>query len=69
MPQFEIAYSVEPTSKAVAFEKVFARSYGDAREIAERGLDRALRESGAKCFRIVDAQGMVVSRGPAARRT
>ena len=66
MPRFEIAYADEPTSKALWSESIVARDRTEAAQKAESGFTSAQEKYGAKCYRIVDALGMVVTRGPKA---
>jgi len=69
MPSFEIIYSSDPTSRALASETITARHRTEAAAKALIGFKNAQSKHGAKCFRIVDAQGMVVTRGPAGQPT
>ena len=64
MPRFEIIYSDEPTSKALSSESVVARDRTEAGHKASDGLAGAQMKNGAKYYRVVDALGMVVTRGP-----
>lgn len=64
MPHFEIIYSDAPMSKALSTDSILARSRIDAAQKAAAGLRSAQSRYGARCYRVVDGQGMVVSRGP-----
>lgn len=64
MARFEIVYSAEPTSKALASESIVARDRLEAANRALAGLRNAHLQHGAAHFRILDALGMVVTRGP-----
>jgi hypothetical protein len=64
MARFEIIYSGTPTSKALCSQSVVARNRAEAASIAVTGLPKAQLAHGARYFRIVDALGMVVTRGP-----
>lgn len=64
MPYFEIVYSKDAATKALASKSVNLRSRVEAAEQAMRGLADATRAHDAKYFRILDWQGMVVARGP-----
>jgi hypothetical protein len=64
MPRFEIVYSAEPTSKALASESVVARDRLEAANKALLGLRNAQLQHGALYYRILDGLGMVVTRGP-----
>ncbi len=64
MPRFEIVYSAEPTSKALASETIVARDRLEAANRALTGLRNAQLQHGAAHFRILDGLGMVVTRGP-----
>ena len=67
MPRFEIVYSDEPTSKALSSESVVARDRTEAAHKAQSGFASAQLKNGARCYRVVDGLGMVVTRGPKAR--
>jgi hypothetical protein len=67
MPRFEIIYSDGPTSKALSSESIVARDRSEAARKAENGFASAQLKKGARCYRVVDGQGMVVTRGPPAR--
>lgn len=64
MPWFEIAYSEEPTSRALLTIKVSARNRADAAAAAMNGLASAQTMHGAKCYRVMDGLGLVVAWGP-----
>lgn len=64
MPRFEIIYSDAPMSKALSTDSILARTRIDAAQKAAAGLRSAQAKHGATCYRVVDGQGMVVSRGP-----
>jgi hypothetical protein len=64
MAWFEINYSAEPTSKALYSEKVVARSRTEAAAEAKHRFFDVQSRCGASCYRIIDAGGMVVARGP-----
>jgi hypothetical protein len=64
MPRFEIIYSEEPTSKALSSDSIMARDRTEAARKAEGGLADAREKNGARYYRVVDGQGMVVTRGP-----
>jgi len=64
MAWFEISYTAEPSSKALHSEKVFARSWTEAAAEAKKRFAEIQQKCGARYFRIVDAGGMVVARGP-----
>ncbi len=63
MPRFEIIYSDEPTSSSLSSDSVVARDRTEADDKAAIGFKSAQLKNGAKCYRIVDGQGMVVARG------
>ena len=67
MPRFEIIYSVDPTSKALSSESIVARDRTEAAHKAQSGFASAQLKKGARCYRVVDGLGMVVTRGPKAR--
>ncbi len=64
MPWFEIAYSEDPTSKALLTNKVLARDRAEAAAAAMSDFAGAQTLHGAKCYRVMDGLGMVVARGP-----
>ena len=64
LPRFEIIYSDEPTSRALSSDSVVARNRIDAADKAIAGLKHAQLQNGAKCYRVIDGHGMVVTRGP-----
>lgn len=64
MPWFEVVYSEDPTSKALSANKIAARDRTEAAEAAMSGFAEAKAKHGARCYRVVDGQGMVVARGP-----
>ncbi len=64
MSWFEIAYSEDPTSKALSSDKVVARDRTEAAVVAMNGFARAQEKHGARCYRVMDGVGMVVARGP-----
>jgi hypothetical protein len=64
MPWFEIAYSDDPTSKALRTDKIFARDRSEAADAAMNGFASAQTTHGAKCYRVLDGLGLVVARGP-----
>lgn len=64
MPWYQIVYSEDVTSRALASDKVVARDREEAAAVAMNGFAQAHAAHGAKCFRILDGQGMVVARGP-----
>jgi hypothetical protein len=64
MPRFEIIYSDEPTGKALSSESIVAKNRTEAAHKAQNGFASAQLKKGAKCFRVVDGLGMVVTRGP-----
>jgi hypothetical protein len=64
MPRFEIIYSDEPTSKALSSESIVARDRTEAAHKAQDGFASAQSKKGARCYRVVDGLGMVVTRGP-----
>jgi hypothetical protein len=63
MPWFEVVYSEDAASKALSSDKVVARDRTEAAAAAMRGFAKARVAHGAKCYRIIDGQGMVVARG------
>jgi hypothetical protein len=67
MPRFEIIYSDEPTSKALSSESIVARDRTEAAHKAQNGFASAQLKKGARCYRVVDGLGMVVTRGPRAQ--
>ena len=69
MPQFEIIYSDEPTTKALSSESIVARDRVEASNKAMVGFRSAQLKHGAKCYRVIDGLGMVVTRGPNAAIT
>lgn len=68
MPRYDIIYSVEPASKAVFSESVVARDRIEASNKAMTGLENAQQKYGARCYRIIDGLGMVITRGPKASK-
>jgi hypothetical protein len=64
MAWFEVFYSEEPTSKALHSEKVVARTRTEAAAEAKNRFADVQQKCGARCYRVVDAGGMVVARGP-----
>ena len=64
MPRFDIIYSDEPTTKALFAETIVARDRVEASSKAMLGLRSAQLKYGARCYRVIDGQGMVVTRGP-----
>lgn len=64
MAWFEITYTLEPSSKALHSEKVTARSRTEAAAEAKKRFADVQQKCGARCYRIIDAGGMVVARGP-----
>jgi hypothetical protein len=69
MPRFEIIYSDEPTTKALFSESIVARDRVEANNKAMGGFQSAQLKHGARCYRVVDGLGMVVTRGPNAAIT
>jgi hypothetical protein len=67
MPWFEIAYSEDPTSKALLTTKLLVRDRDQAAAAAMNGLASAQTMHGAKCYRVMDGRGLVVARGPRER--
>jgi hypothetical protein len=66
MPRYDIIYSVDPASKAVFSESVVARDRIEAGSRALTGFESAQQKFGARCYRVIDGLGMVVTRGPKA---
>jgi hypothetical protein len=64
MAWFEIVYSEDVASKALSSDKVVARNPTEAAAAATSGFANARTVHGARCYRIIDGQGMVVARGP-----
>lgn len=64
MPRFDIVYSTEPTSKALHSESVVARDRTEAAVKAMQGFLKAQQTHGARCYRVLDGLGMVITRGP-----
>ena len=64
MPRFDIIYSAAPTSTALHSESVVARDRTEAALKAMQGFLKAQQTYGARCYRVLDGLGMVITRGP-----
>jgi hypothetical protein len=64
MARFEILYSAELTGKALFSESIVARDRVEAGNKAMVGFQSAQLKYGARCYRVIDGLGMVVTRGP-----
>jgi hypothetical protein len=64
MARFEIIYAAEPTGAALLSAVIVARDRSDAVKEADKHFARVQIDCGARCYRVLDAMGMVVARGP-----
>ena len=69
MPQFYIIYADEPTTKALFSESIVVRDRVEASSKAMVVFRSAQLKHGARCYRVIDGLGMVVTRGPKAAIT